>query len=82
MGNLALQAGSVDQAGEYYRRSVQVNPLNPTAHYNLGWLAERRGDLSSALGHYRAFARLDHPVFRAQLLALREHLLRSYGVTL
>ena len=82
MGNLALQAGGVDQAGEYYRRSVQVNPLNPTAHYNLGWLAERRGDLSSSLRHYRAFAKLDHPVFRAQLLALREHLLRSYGVTL
>lgn len=82
MGNLALQDGRVEQAGEYYLRAARVNPFNPTAHYNLGWLAEQRRDMPAALAHYRAFAKLDHPVFRGQLQALREHLRRSYGVQL
>ncbi len=82
MGNISLQVGEINAAAEYYQRSVKVNPLNPTAHYNLGFLAEKRRDLQTALLHYRAFARLNHPVYREQLQALREHLLRSYGVTL
>lgn len=82
MGNLALQAADIGQAQEYYQRSVQVNPLNPTGHYNLGWLAEQRRDLPTALEHYRTFARLNNPVYKEQLKALRDHLLRSYGVQL
>jgi len=82
MGNLALQAADITGAREYYQRSAEVNPLNPTAHYNLGWLAEKSRDIPTALVHYRAFARLNNPVFRPQLQALREHLLRSYGVQL
>lgn len=82
MGNLSLLDGDVAAATNYYQRSVEVNPLNPTAHYNLGMLAERRHDLPTAMIHYRAFARLNHHVYRAQLKALREHLLRSYGLQL
>jgi len=77
-----LEAGDAGQALEYYQRAAQVNPLNPTAHFNLGWLAERRRDLPAAMIHYRAFARLDHPVFRPQLEVLRDHLLRRYGLQL
>ena len=82
MGNLSLQFGDIDTAATYYQRSVEVNPLNPTAHYNLGLLAEKRRDLQTAIVHYRAFARLNHSVYRGQLKVLREHLLRNYGVRL
>ena len=82
MGNLSLQAGDIAAAANYYQRSAEVNPLNPTAHYNLGLLAERRRDLQTALVHFRAFARLNHPVYREQLEILRGHLLRNYGIKL
>ncbi|TYO96064.1 tetratricopeptide repeat protein [Geothermobacter ehrlichii] len=82
MGNLALQRGDRKKAEEFYRRSVAVNPLNPTAHYNLGMLAEARGDLRQALEHYRDFARIDHPVYRKQLQALRQRLRYVYGIVL
>lgn len=82
LGNIALLAGRTGEAEDYYRRSVAVNPLNPTAHYNLGMLAERRGDLRSALRHYRDFARLNHPVYRRQLQALRQRLWLRYRIRL
>jgi len=82
LGNLALQAGRIAEAQNYYRRSVEVNRFNPTAHYNLGMLAEQRRDLRAAMNHYRAFALLNHPAFSQQLRVLREHLQRSYGVQL
>lgn len=82
LGNLALQSGNVERARDFYLRATRVNPLNPTGHFNLGWLAEQQRDLPTAISHYRAFARLDHPVFRQQLQGLRDHLLRSYGVRL
>ena len=82
MGNLSLQDGDVVGVAKYYQRSSEVNPLNSTSHYNLGWLSERRRNMQAAMVHYRAFARLNHPVYREQLKALREHLLRSYGIQL
>ena len=82
MGNLALEYGNKTRARDYYSRAADVNPINPTAHYNLGWLAEERRDMAAALKHYRAFAALDNPVFRSQLQELRARLLRSYGLRL
>jgi tetratricopeptide (TPR) repeat protein len=82
MGNLSLLDGNLAEAAQYYQRSAEVNPLNPTAHYNLGMLAERRRDMQTAIIHYRAFARLNHPVYREQLEALRTYLLRNYGIKL
>jgi tetratricopeptide (TPR) repeat protein len=82
MGNLTLERGDAKGAKDYYQRAARVNPLNPTPHFNLGWLAEQRRDIPEAVRHYRAFARLNHPVYREQLKQLREHLLSSYGVRL
>lgn len=46
--------GSLTEAEDCFRRVLSKDPQNVDAFYNLGALAEGRGDLIVALGHYRA----------------------------
>jgi tetratricopeptide (TPR) repeat protein len=43
-GNAALGAGDVATATLAYRRALAIDPSNPRAHKNLGWLRSRQGD--------------------------------------
>ncbi|MEO8841933.1 MAG: hypothetical protein ABI591_09770 [Kofleriaceae bacterium] len=43
-GNAALGAGDVATATLAYRRSLAIDPSNPRARKNLGWLRSRQGD--------------------------------------
>lgn len=82
VGNIHLLKGDLQGARALYGKSVDVNPWNPTAHYNLGTIAEQVGDRRAALEHYRRFLALDDPMFRVQAAQLRERLTRQYGVRL
>jgi Flp pilus assembly protein TadD len=41
------------------REALRLDPKNHLAHYNLGAILERKGDLQSALTEYRAAHTLD-----------------------
>jgi len=82
MGNLALLDGNNEKAGDFYWRSIEINPTNPTAYYNLGMIAEKNWNLKQALSHYREFARINHPQFQQELKNLRSRLRKQYGIDL
>ena len=56
--NLALveyAAGRGEQAVALLGRAVEIDPRHAGAHYNLGMVADKRGDVATAVEHYRAF---------------------------
>lgn len=46
--------GRLNEAEDVFRKVLVMDPKNADAFFNLGALAEGRGDLVTALGHYRA----------------------------
>lgn len=46
--------GKLNEAEDTFRKVLVRDPQNADAFYNLGALAEGRGDIITALGHYRA----------------------------
>jgi len=50
--------GKVDQAEQAFRKIIANDPNNGDAYYNLGVIAEGRGDLKSALNDYRQAQRI------------------------
>jgi len=64
-GALKHAQGKFDEADTAFRQVLARDPNNVDAFYNLGSLAERRGDLIAALSHYRAAQALkpsDHQI--------------------
>jgi tetratricopeptide (TPR) repeat protein len=53
-GMAAHKAGNHQVAEDKFRRVLTMEPRNADAFFNLGALAETRGDLIGALTHYRA----------------------------
>lgn len=51
--------GKTDEAEKQFRKALSLNKNSADAYYNLGVIAEGRGDLSSALNHYRSAARIN-----------------------
>lgn len=54
-GIALYNSGRKQEAEAYFKRSIELLPTVP-AHYFLGDLAESRGDLKSAMQHYRTAA--------------------------
>lgn len=52
-GRMAAEAGDLARAIELFRRSVEIAPEDPLAHYNLALALVRRGDHPTALTHFR-----------------------------
>lgn len=50
---VAYQRGRLDEAEKLFKKVLALEPKNPDAHFNLGVIAESRGDLRGALGHYK-----------------------------
>lgn len=48
-----LETCDVNQARDAYRRTLELEPLHPDAHVNLGRLLHESGELRAAEGHYR-----------------------------
>jgi len=48
------QQGNIAQAERLFRQAIALDPANADGYFNLGALAEGKGDLVTALGQYRA----------------------------
>jgi hypothetical protein len=52
-GTAAHQAGNSEEAEKIFKNVLTKSPFNSNACFNLGAIAEGRGDLAAALGNYR-----------------------------
>lgn len=52
-GTLAHQTGRPDEAEKIFKEVLVKSPFNSNACFNLGAIAEGKGDLAGALGNYR-----------------------------
>jgi tetratricopeptide (TPR) repeat protein len=60
LGVAYTEANLYDEAIEAYKRSLEFNPKNAEAHYNLGLLYENfNGDPGLAASHYRRYLELE-----------------------
>jgi tetratricopeptide (TPR) repeat protein len=55
----AFDQGKLDEAGELFAKVAKKAPDNVSAHYNLGVVAERKGDIKGAGAHYEKAHALD-----------------------
>ncbi len=51
--------GRTDEAEKQFRKALTLNKNSSDAHYNLGVIAEGKGDLQGALNSYRSAARIN-----------------------
>lgn len=59
LGVAYTQAKTYDEAIAAYRKSLEFNPANPEAHYNLAIIYDRiQQDPENALRHYRQYLKL------------------------
>ena len=59
LANLLLEQGRIDEATQYYRHVVQLQPSSALAHYNLAVGLHRLGQLPEAIAHYKEALALD-----------------------
>jgi len=57
-----METDALDEAAEHLKRAAALDPKMPEAPYNLGNLAEKRGDDTGAADHFRRAAAL-RPAF-------------------
>ncbi len=53
LAEVCLALGQNDEAEKQLRRALEIDPDDPTVHYNLGLLALERDDLSASLNHLK-----------------------------
>jgi tetratricopeptide (TPR) repeat protein len=72
LGRLLVDMHRFGEAGEKFRRILEIEPDNADAHFELGVLAERQGNDSEALMQFDVVTRLeaDYPAARRRLAAL------------
>ncbi len=58
MGLALQEAGSIDEAVEWYRESLRFAPYLPDTHSNLGLIFNSQGKVSEALAQFREAVRL------------------------
>ncbi|MBX7113439.1 MAG: tetratricopeptide repeat protein [Myxococcaceae bacterium] len=68
-GVAAFDAGNLDGAKQAFSKLLELQPKLVSAHYNLGVIAEREGQLAQAEKHYLAAYEID-PQHRSTLLNL------------
>lgn len=61
--------GRFDEAKKYFHLGVQIDPRNASCLYNLGFIAERQGDVAQAESFFQQALRID-PDFPEGLLEL------------
>ena len=54
LGTLSHFQGEIDQAMQYFQKSIELNPTNAAPHLSLGRLYAMRGDYAAAWKHARA----------------------------
>ncbi|MEL6599331.1 MAG: tetratricopeptide repeat protein [Pseudomonadota bacterium] len=76
LGDIAMALEAYPQAEKYFREAINVNPFEARAHQRLAILAERRGDVGTAIDHYEKGLR----VVPEEFLGQRLDLARLYNV--
>lgn len=59
LGNVLDELQRPEESIEAYLRAVSLSPRYADAHYNLALAYERQGERRKALGHWRAYIKLD-----------------------
>jgi tetratricopeptide (TPR) repeat protein len=59
LANLLLEQGRIEEAIQYYRHVLQLEPTSALAHYNLAVGLHRDRQLSEAIFHYKAALKID-----------------------
>jgi tetratricopeptide (TPR) repeat protein len=54
LGFVLDRQGLTEEAAELYRKSLELDPESPSAHYNLAASLAERGEYADAEGHFRA----------------------------
>ncbi len=70
--DLALDIGQFQAAEKGFRRALEADPDNPSAHRGLGLVAQSRGDLTTARKHFLEARRIapqsaDYPYYLAEI---------------
>lgn len=75
-GMQAHREGRLEEAEKHFRTAVLTDPRNADAYFNLGALAEKKGDLVSALSNYRAALHLnpEDGELKEAVVAVESHL--------
>jgi len=59
LGNLMLEDGKFDEAQVHYDRALRIDETYSFAHYNLGVLYRKRGNLAASIRELRLAARYE-----------------------
>jgi len=85
-GKNHVSAMDYPRAIESFKRSLQANPKSAMAHFELGWLYDRKqGDPAAAIYHYENYLRLrpkaeNAEIVRQQVLACKQELARTVSL--
>lgn len=71
-GLLHLRKGELDEARRLFEVALANDPASPTAHYTLGDVCERIGDMSAAQKYYRSCYDLSKSSGDKEMLELLE----------
>ena len=82
VGNLHLLRNDDAGALSYYRKAIKVNPINPTAWYNLGYIFESQRNMPLAIKYYQQFINVAEGPWMKDVQRLQSHLLIKYRVQL
>lgn len=66
LGGVAVRCGLLDQAADFYRRSLELDPKSATAHNDLGALLAREGKVTEAIGEFQEALKLSPGYATAQ----------------
>lgn len=61
LGLLYTELREYDKAGDYFKRSLSLDPNNSEAHNNYGWFLCQRGHTDEAIGHF--MSALKNPLY-------------------
>lgn len=64
LATIYLAKGDLARAGEYLRRTIELDPNLPNVHYRIGWIAERQGRPRDAEAEYLAELRISPKHFK------------------
>jgi LysM repeat protein len=85
-GNSRVNAMDYKGAVESYEKALEVNPKSGAAHFELGWLFDRKqGDPAAAIYHYECYLRLrpnakNAEIVKQQVMACKQELARTVSL--
>jgi Flp pilus assembly protein TadD len=64
-------AGNTQEAIRYFKKGVELQPENATAHFNLGLAYQRIGDIENATKHHDRALTLDPQILERRKAGLQ-----------